>query len=192
VECIGHDLQNLGIVNTLAADRWDNFVLLFLKSRGRTGCLWCSSDDEMRAAPPPCAVRVSTAFAFHLMPSNLPTNSKGRPHHQAAGSLVEAQVRARPASAATPMRPCKCRAARAAGRCHRARTFRQHRRQTCHSRDRLPSRASAIRAKKASTSVSLDTSFFDDWTPLCRFGLKKGSKLARRGGHYRHGNFFCI
>ena len=46
-----------------------------------------------------------------------------------------------------------------------------------------------MRTKRASTSVGLDTSFFDDWTPLCRVGLKKGSKLDRRGGHYRHGNF---
>ena len=54
---------------------------------------------------------------------------------------------------------------------------------------RLPGLNSPACGILGSGSVGLDTSFFDDWTPLCRFGLKKGSKLARRGGHYRHGNF---
>jgi hypothetical protein len=47
--------------------------------------------------------------------------TRRRPHPRAAGPLVEAQVRARPALAATPMWPCECRAARAASRRRRVR-----------------------------------------------------------------------
>jgi hypothetical protein len=39
IECVGHDHQNLGIVNTPAADQWGHFVLPFFKSRGPIGCL---------------------------------------------------------------------------------------------------------------------------------------------------------
>jgi phosphotransacetylase len=59
IECIGHDHQNLGIVNTPAADQWDHFVRPFFKR--------CSSDGEMRRDARR-AVRVSIAIAFHLMP----------------------------------------------------------------------------------------------------------------------------
>jgi hypothetical protein len=34
-----------------------------------------------------------------------------------------------------------------------------------------------------------DTSFFDDWSPLCRFGLEECSKLDWRGGDHCHGDF---
>src|SRR5262249_46300931 len=39
IECVGHEHQNLGIVNTPGADQWGHFVLPFFKSRGPIGCL---------------------------------------------------------------------------------------------------------------------------------------------------------
>ena len=41
----------------------------------------------------------------------------------------------------------------------------------------------------ATPSVGPDTSFFDDWSPFCRFGLEECSKLDRCGGDHRHGDF---
>ena len=56
-----------------------------------------------------------SALDFSFLRSVSARNPR-RPHPRAAGPLVEAQVRARPALAATPMWPCECRAARAASR----------------------------------------------------------------------------
>src|SRR5262249_45866213 len=74
IECIGHDHQNLGIVNTPAADQWDHFVLPFFKSRGRTGCLWMLKrwrNAQRRPARRPGVY----SDRISLDASNSPTNS---------------------------------------------------------------------------------------------------------------------